>query len=336
RSGVEEQGPKVLRVGGETRQEKSASELLPELQNSALPSQRWPVTADGISVERISFAAPSSSGPLATPSKLFTRFEGSQFGLDGPYSFSVLKFEGPFTQFRGSASGDVHNDGWTAILLPSDAGLSLYANRHGRFVAQTIDIPAMKDFYVVNAALVDLDNDGWLDIVFSTYRHGSYVIYNKEGRFTKENLHRLPTQDEAMVTGAMAFGDVDRDGKLDIVLGNWLPPCRSWLWCDERPFNNYVLHNDGNGQFSPRPLPGVGGRQTLSLLLSDLNNDGILDLVIGNEDRASDAFLFGKGDGTFRQITRSDGIIPHSGLSTMSVASADISNNLQPAIYVGQ
>jgi uncharacterized membrane protein YraQ (UPF0718 family) len=330
------QGPKVLRVGGETRQEEAADVLVPALQSSALLPQRWPATGDGLSVARVPFAPPADPDRLSSqPAQLFTRSDERQFGLDEPYSFSVLKFEGPFLQFRGVASGDVHNDGWMDILLTSDAGLSLYANRQGRFVAQRIDIPALKDFYVANAALVDLSNDGWLDIVFSTYRHGTYVIYNREGRFTPENLVRLPTQQDAMLTGSMAFGDVDRDGDLDIVLGNWLPPCRLWLWCDDRPFNNYVLRND-NGEFHAQPLAGITGRQTLSLLLSDFNNDGILDLVVGNEDRVPDAFLFGKGDGTFRQITRDEGIIPHSGQTTMSVTSADIDNRLRPAIYVGQ
>ncbi|HMH52772.1 MAG TPA: FG-GAP-like repeat-containing protein [Candidatus Acidoferrum sp.] len=336
RASAAEQGPRVFRVGGATREERVEAEIVPALQQSALLGQRWLATPEGISVERIPFAAPADArGLQGQPAKLFSRSEGSQFGLDEPYSVSVLKFEGPFLQFRGIASGDVHNDGWTDILLTTDSGLSLYANRQGKFVAQTIDIPALKDFYVVNAALVDVNSDGWLDIVFSTYRHGTYVIYNREGRFTRENLQRLPTQQDAMMSGAMAFGDVDRDGHLDIVLGNWVPPCRSFLYCDERPFNNYVLRND-NGKFQIQPLTGVAGRQTLSLLLSDLNNDGILDLVVGNEDPAPDAFLFGKGDGTFKQITRSEGIIPHSTVSTMSVASADISNTLRPAIYVGQ
>jgi uncharacterized membrane protein YraQ (UPF0718 family) len=334
RASAAEQGPRVLRVGGETREERVDTEILPALRQSALVGQRWLATPDGISVDRIPFAAPTG-GLQGQPAKLFSRSEGSQFGLDEPYSVSVLKFEGPFLQFRGIASGDVHNDGWMDILLTTDSGLSLYANRGGRFVAQKIDIPAMKDFYVVNAALVDLNSDGWLDIVFSTYRHGTYVIYNRDGRFTKENLQRLPTQHDAMMASAMAFGDVDRDGTLDIVLGNWLPPCRSWRYCDERPFNNYVLRNV-NGTFDLKPISGVTGRQTLSLLLSDLNNDGILDLIVGNEDPAPDAFLFGKSDGTFRRITRAEGIIPHSADSTMSLASADVTNSLRPAIYVGQ
>src|SRR5262249_16292597 len=148
---------------------------------------------EGISVQRLALQAPPSGTALSSGAgPLFSRHEGREFGLDEPYSFSALKFEGPFTQFRGIASGDVHNDGWVDLLLTSDTGLWLYANRQGKgFVLQQIDIPALKDFYVVNAALVDLDNDGWLDIFFSTYRHGDYVIYNRNGRFVAEDLHVL-------------------------------------------------------------------------------------------------------------------------------------------------
>jgi uncharacterized membrane protein YraQ (UPF0718 family) len=335
-SSASAQSPRVLRVGGETRDLEADGQIVPTLMRSALLPERWPVADDRLTIARLPFSPPADSAAApADPPPLFTRTDGRQIGLDEPYAFSVLKFEGPFVQFRGVASGDVHNDGWVDLLFASDAGLSLYANRHGQFVEQTIDIPALKDFYVANAALVDLNNDGWLDIVFSTYRHGTYVIYNREGRFTAESLQQLPTQLETVVTGAMAFGDLDRDGRLDIVMGNWLPPCRSWLWCDPRPFNDYVLHND-NGTFVPQPLEGISGRQTLSLLLSDFNNDGILDLVVGNEDLAPDAFLLGKGDGAFRPLTKDDGIIPYSGQSTMSVSSADIDNSLRPSIYVGQ
>jgi uncharacterized membrane protein YraQ (UPF0718 family) len=338
RSSTSAHGPKVLRFGGETRESRPDGELVASLRLAALiPEPFAAPTTDGITVERIPFQTPRGwSGAAAASDKLFTRLEGSQVGLDEPTSFSVLNFEGPFAQFRGIATGDVHNDGWMDILLTSDAGLSLYANRQGRgFVLQEIDIPALKEFHVVNAALVDLNNDGWLDIVFSTFRHGNWLIYNTGGRFTRENLHRLPGP-EAFITGAMAFGDVDRDGKLDVVLGSWAPPCRRWGACDEHAFNNVLLRNEGGGRFQERPFLGVPGRQTLSLLLSDIDNDGILDLVVGNEDGAPDVFLLGKGDGTFRQIARADGIIPHSGDGTMSVASADISNELRPSIYVGQ
>jgi hypothetical protein len=331
-------GPKVVRVGGEAREVKPDGELVASLRPAALiPEPMGRANRDPIWTERIPFRALGGQDALAgdTPGKLFTRFEGRQFGIDEPSTFSVLRFEGPFTQFRGIASGDVHNDGWVDILLTSDSGLSLYANRQGKFALQQIDIPELKDFYVTNAALVDLNSDGWLDIVFSAYRHGNYVIYNREGRFTRENFHRLPRPDEAMVTGAMAFGDLDKDGSLDVVMGSWVGPCRGWQPCDDLPANNFVLRND-KGRFQVQPLPGLPGRQTVSLLLSDINKDGNLDLIIGNEDPAPDIFLRGNGDGTFRKITRADGIIPHSTGSTMSVASGDVNNDLLPEIYVGQ
>ncbi len=218
--------------------------------------------------------------------------------------------------------------------MTSDTGLALYANRQGQgFVRQQIDIPALKDYYVVNAALVDLNNDGWLDIFFSTYRRGNYVIYNTGGQFTKEHLVRLPNHEDAIMSAAAAFGDVNKDGNLDIVLGNYsLGP-----WARDRSLlssRNVVLLHDGE-RFRVQPLREIHG-ETFSVLLSDFNNDGNLDLIVGNDHSPPDMYYIGNGDGSFQRITRDDGLIPHSTRTTMSVASADINNDLLPEIYVGQ
>ena len=339
-SSAQLRGPKVLRFGGETRVERADGELVASLQRTVMkesPVEQF--NLDGITVNRVPFQAPLGAGDATGGAgKMFSRFEGIKFGLDEPYEFSILTFEGPSTQFRGIASGDVHNDGWVDLLFTSASGLSLYANQQGRgFALQQIDIPELKDFHVVNAALVDLNNDGWLDIFLSTYRKGNYVIYNTAGRFFKTDLHRLPDQPSAVMTGAVTFGDVDKDGYLDIAMGSWAHP--QMHGGAPRVANTILLRND-KGQFRVQPLEVIPdqtlSRQTLSMLFSDINNDGHLDLIVGNEDLAPDNFYLGTGNGGFRPITRNAGAIPHSSGSTMSVASADVNNDLSPEIYLGQ
>lgn len=333
-------GPKVTRFGGARREEMPDAELVLSLERTAqIPQPMQIASSDGISVARVPFLEPHGQiGGSTGTEKLFSRFDGISFGLDEPYKFSVLSLEPPTGSFRGIASGDVHNDGWVDLLLTSESGLSLYANLAGKgFALQRIDIPELKDFHIVNAALVDLNNDGWLDIFFSTFKHGNFVIYNTAGRFVKENLHHLPGQREGVMTGAAAFGDLYGNGKLDIVLGSWALPY--FHGGDAHEPNTIVLRND-MGRFSARPLDVIPGqivsKQTLSILISDINNDGKPDIIIGSEDRAPDYYYFGDGKGNFRQITRDSGIIPHSAATTMSIASADINNDLLPEIYVGQ
>jgi hypothetical protein len=81
---------------------------------------------------------------------------------------------------------------------------------------------------------------------------------------------------------------------------------------------------------------GTSAGDSMSSLLSDYNGDGILDLIIGNDSEPSDLFFIGDGAGNFRPVFRQDGMIPHTGSTTMNIVSADINNDLTPEIFIAQ
>ena len=328
---AELKGPNVLTVGEWTVGNDPADFTI---------TMREPLRVTGtfdanISVERDTFAAPV--GNEAAP---FTLMMGKEIGIDQPYSYSVVQSLLSLTRFRGVASGDIHNDGWPDLLLTSDRGLSLYANQgNGTFSRQRIDAAELAGKPVVDAALVDLNSDGWLDIVLATYREGNYVIYNEDGRFSAAAMAVMPNQDGAILTGAMGFGDIDADGDLDAVFGNFglgsigimLNEGRAMLLSSSR---DALLVNEG-GSFTVRDI-GEGAGDTMSALLSDFNGDGALDLASGNDFDPSDLFFFGDGTGNFKPITRNDRIIPHTGSTTMNIVTSDIDNDLVPEMFVAQ
>ena len=95
-----------------------------------------------------------------------------------------------------------------------------------------------------------------------------------------------------------------------------------------------MLLNEDKG-FESVMLPGLVG-ETLSVLLSDWNQDGWLDLIVGNDFDAPDIFYLGDGTGGFDQIRKDAGIIPHSTQTTMSIDTADYDNDLDLDIFIDQ
>jgi len=307
-----------------------AEELIPTLQaNAMLPDLSSTVSVDGVSITPMAL-----NTPVATSDTLFTRIEGGEMGIDQPYQFSILRLSQPFSEYGGVASGDVHNDGWVDLVVSSQSGAYLYTNTGGQFIQQELDIAGLHDEFVTNVALVDIDNDGWLDLFYSTYRNGTWLVYNDSGHFSDANKVQLPNQEGAWVSAAMGFGDLNEDGLLDIVLGNWtLGSALSRKFLGRETSRNVVLMNR-DGEFELTELAGPDG-ETLTVLLSDWSGDGHLDLIVGNDFAVPDMYYLGDGTGNLKLVTTDDGIIPLTSLLTMSATTADIDNDLKPEIYMG-
>jgi len=279
----------------------------------------------GLHVDRFPFAP---SEPQEGP--LFVKSDGQDYGIDEPYSFELRRFVRPWSYHRPIAAGDVHNDGWPDLVLPVyDGGVALYANVGGRFVRQKVDLPSLEGVFVGQLALADLDDDGWLDLFVATYRHGNFVIHSDAGEFTEANLERLPALDiENSLSASASFGDLDHDGDLDIALGNWA------RWQKREEARNSLLMREGDG-YELRPLSDPILGETLSILMTDWNVDGRLDLIVGNEGQPS-FFYEGDGAGGLTVVERDRGLFPAVPKTVMNIAVADIDNDLVPEVYLGQ
>jgi len=262
----------------------------------------------------------------------FTRYDGNEFGLDQANYFTPRDFFPPFFNGGGIASGDINRDGWPDIVSASGNLIVVFMNQNGqRFIPLDLDLTGQDETAIFSIALVDINGDGWLDIFCTTYLQGNLYLLSDEGKFTSAGLRQTP-RGIAVLSSSVSFGDVDQDGDLDAVIGNWFagaskmrPPSHSQneLWIYE------------NGEFKVRALPEMVG-ETLSTLLSDWNGDGALDLVVGNDFETSDMYYLGDGKGGFDLMEKRDGIVPVTTFSTMSIDTGDLDNDLDLDIFLDQ
>jgi hypothetical protein len=88
----------------------------------------------------------------------------------------------------------------------------------------------------------------------------------------------------------VSFGDVDRDGNLDVVLAKG----RHW------PLKDKVLLGDGHGGIRTSYDLGTASDRSYSARLADMNGDGALDVVISNDTPDPKLVYLNDGKGRFR------------------------------------
>lgn len=159
----------------------------------------------------------------------------------------------------------------------------------------------------------DMDGDGFIDIVTSTFDPGGPLIYYRnrgDGGF--DDLSAASRLDDQL-GGLNCIGtDFDNDGDIDILIlrGAWL--------LDEGQIRNSLVRNNGDGTFTDiTRSAGLAdpARPTQAAVWGDYDNDGDLDLYIANEsrdeyDRVSyPAQLFrNNGDSRFTDIAVAAGV----------------------------
>ncbi|WP_421921792.1 FG-GAP-like repeat-containing protein [Maricaulis maris] len=287
---------------------------------------------DDIELERLPYGEDAAYGDAP-----FTRMEAWQLGIDHAVEFSMGDMWPPFWEGRSVASGDIDRDGDIDLVFASTrVGLYIYRNDGaGGFSGGAVDASNLRSLPIFNAALMDVDNDGFLDLFLTTFREGNFILPNEGGHFADDRLRPVANRDDAILTLAASFADVDRDGDLDIALGNWAAGWYRRIPGEES--RNRIILNDGGALSGQdfRDLPGIPG-ETLSILFSDLDADGSTDLLVGNDFEVPDYAYFGDGAGQFTAVTHQDGLIPMTTNTTMSVSSFDLRNTGQMALYFAQ
>jgi hypothetical protein len=248
------------------------------------------------------------------------------------------------------------NSGYTPYFHPEKPPQpALYRNNgDGTFTDVTAQAGIHTDgTFFFGVAVADFDNDGFPDIYMTGYRHSVLYHNNGNGTFTDVTAKAGVGDDGAWATAAGWF-DYDRDGKLDLLVTNYVkfdedhpvscgenkPGYRAYCHPDSFPGNSpRLFHNNGNGTFTDvtkrAGLLNNDGK-SLAVVLADLNNDGWPDIFIANDTQRNFLYL-NNGDGTFRDVSYTSGAgfsedgKPEAG---MSADAADVRNTGLYDLYV--
>jgi hypothetical protein len=244
----------------------------------------------------------------------------------------------------GVAWLDFDSDGWQDLLLlsgthipgatalmpdqekPLEGQTTLWRNRgDGTFDNVTAKAGLTFSAYAVGVAVADYDLDGDEDFYLCNY--GPNLLFRNRGDGTFEDATAGaglagPEKMGGFVKWSVsaAWLDVEKDGDLDLFVGNYLafdPSYRSYYLPEGMPGPQSYLGqepllylNDGAGVFREAGSEAgirLPGSKTMGVGIADFDNDGDLDAHVAN-DTTADFLLLNDGQGRFSDVGTVSGV----------------------------
>ncbi|MCY4020313.1 MAG: CRTAC1 family protein [Chloroflexi bacterium] len=218
----------------------------------------------------------------------------------------------------GLAINDLNNDGLLDIVLANLGGDNAVFWNAGDLQFRKQALPSLTPSRAV--AAVDVDGDGWLDIVFTQQAAAPLYWRNQAGTgFAIQILKGV-----SYIGYAMNWLDADRDGDLDLVTGSYDVE-NEMILGQSAPKSGVIYYEQREDRFQATRL---ANRSNTLALLTRVNADDALEIIIGNDFAVPDRF-FTFVDGNWRE-QQPPPVMPHS---TMSYDAADLDNDGRVEIY---
>jgi enediyne biosynthesis protein E4 len=176
--------------------------------------------------------------------------------------------------------------GVTALMcgprgLPGEGDHLFHNNGDGTFtdVSKKAGVDDPRGYYGFASVFVDLDDDGWVDLVVANDSVPRYLYRNKrDGTFEDMSYlsgFALTNEGLAQASMGIAVGDYNRDGRVDFAITTFSDDYKT------------LYRNDGDVAFSDVTYPSGLGGPTIPFLgwgtgFLDFDNDGLLDLFFAN------------------------------------------------------
>jgi len=269
----------------------------------------------------------------------------------------------PETLGAGCAFIDYDNDGYPDILLVNGedwpghtkipSTLKLYHNNHdGTFTDVTRKAGLAVSMFGMGVAVGDYDNDGHDDLFITALGQSHLFHNNGNGTFTDVTKAAGMWGPNELSTSA-AWVDYDRDGKLDLVVANYVQWSQQTdiyctldgahkSYCTQESYKGVsarVWHNLGGGKFEDATQKsGLNDptSKSLGIGILDYNGDGWPDILLANDTQPNKLYL-NKQNGTFEEKAVAAGIaFSEDGVARagMGVDTGDYDRSGRPSMMI--